>query len=132
MLYKFKNTVTGEERELSLGKYRELFTSQEITQDVEDCFTVVHHDGEVGYVLRPTGNWTHISGKIHLAERPQDHFTAAFYPAPPTTAERARNRLMRLRSRLTLLLNRGCGYHACSKAFTESALQYEHDYGVRI
>ena len=132
MLYKFKNTITGEERELTLGKYRELFTSPEITEDVEDCFLIVHHDGDVGYVLRPTGNWTYISGKIHLAERPQDHFTASFYPDTPTRAERARNKLMRLRSRLTLLLNRGYGYQACSKAFCESCLQYEYDYGLKV
>ena len=132
MLYRFKKTVGGEERELSLGTYRELFTSTTITQDVEDCFTIVHHDREVGYVLRPTGNWTFISGKIHLAERPQDHFTAAFYPNMPTMADRALNKLMRLRSHLTMALTKGREYRPISKAFCESALQYEWDYGIKV
>ena len=132
MLYRFKNTVTGEERQLSLDKYRELFTSPVISQDVEDCFLIVHHDGEVGYVLRPTGNWTHISGRVHLAERPQDHFVAALYLDMPSMANKALNKLMRLRSRLTMALNKGHGYHACSKAFCESSQQFEYTYGVKV
>ena len=132
MLYKFKNTVTGEERELTLGKYRELFTSPVISQDVEDCFLIVHHDKEVGYILRPTGQWAYISGKVHLAERPQDHFTAAFYPDMPTMASKALNRLMRFRSRLTRALNKGREYRPISKAYHESCLQYEWDYGMRV
>ena len=132
MKFRFKNTVTGEERELSLDRYRELFTSQEITQDVEDCFLIVHHDRETGFVLRPTGNWTHIARKAGLVEFPWNHFSTAFHPDPPTMADRALNSLLRLRSRLTLALNKGREYKPISKAFYESALQYEYDYGVKV
>jgi len=98
MEYRFRNVLTREERSFDLSRYRELFTCKAMNEDLEEVFTVVHYDRDIGYVLRPLVRWSQITEKTRLTEMPKDHFKASFVRLPVTGKQLSLHRLMKLRA----------------------------------
>ena len=97
MEYRFRNVLTREEKAFDLSRYRELFCCGTTDEDLEEVFTVVHYDRDIGYVLRPLVRWSQITEKSRLTEMPKDHFKASFFGSPLTERQVSLARLMKLR-----------------------------------
>ena len=98
MKYRFRNTLTREEKAFDLSRYRELFSCKAMDEGLEEVFTVVHYDKDIGYVLRPLVRWSQITEKSRLTEKPSDHFKASFFRPPVTNKQLSLIRLMKLRA----------------------------------
>jgi len=98
MEYRFRNILTREEKAFDLSRYRELFTCKAMDGDLEEVFTIVHYDKDIGYVLRPLVRWSQMSEKTRLTEMPKDHFKASFVRLPVTSKQLSLIRLMKLRA----------------------------------
>ena len=98
MKYRFRNTLTREEKAFDLSRYRELFCCGTTDEDLEEVFTVVHYDRDIGYVLRPLVRWSQITEKTRLTEMPKDHFKASFVKSPLTSQQLSFHKLAKLRA----------------------------------
>jgi len=98
MKYRFRNVLTREEKAFDLSRYRELFCCGTIDEDLEEVFTIVHYDQDIGYVLRPLVRWSQVAEKNRLTETPSDYFKASFFRLPVTSKQLSLHRLMRLRA----------------------------------
>ena len=98
MKYRFRNVLTREERSFDLSRYRELFCCGTIDEDLEEVFTIVHYDQDIGYVLRPLVRWSQVAEKNRLTETPSDYFKASFVRSPLTSQQLSFHKLAKLRA----------------------------------